>query len=72
MPTPRMKEILNTPRFLNVREAAAMLKVTPDYLYDLIDKKRGPPVIRFGRLMRIRTEDFDAWINSHLSSNPGM
>lgn len=60
-----MNAILNTPRFLRVPEAAELLKVTPKYLYEAIAEKRGPPVLRFGRLMRIRFEEFEAWVASH-------
>ena len=60
-----MNKILDTPRFLRVPEAAALLKVSSKYIYDAIAEGRGPPVCRFNKLFRIRVEDFDAWVNSH-------
>ena len=65
MPRP-MKRLLETPRFLQIREAAARLGVSSQFMYELIQRGKGPPTCRFGqRLLRIRIEDFDQWAEAN-------
>jgi excisionase family DNA binding protein len=49
------------PQFLRVREAAAVIGVTPAYLYTVMDGGH-LPYLRMGRLRRINVEDFRAFI----------
>lgn len=49
------------PIFVTVPEAAQLLSLKPDLLYRYIWDKKGPKVVRFGRLVRIRTEDLLRW-----------
>lgn len=66
MPPRAMKRMLETPRFLQIREAAVRLGVSSQFMYDLVKNGKGPPTCQFGpRLLRIRIEDFDQWIESN-------
>lgn len=47
-----------------IDEAAAKMKISRNYLYILIRKKRGPPVKRFGNRIRIPVQAFTAWLNT--------
>jgi excisionase family DNA binding protein len=48
---------------LDVRAAAALLRISPFSLYHWISEKRGIPVIRLSsRCVRFRRSDLQAWI----------
>lgn len=49
---------------LKVTEAAALLGVTRQHVYNLIE--RGLPAVRFGGITRIRRADLKAFAASHL------
>ena len=50
-------------RLLDVREAAALLGISPFSLYHWISQKRGIPVVRLSsRCVRFRWSDLEAWI----------
>lgn len=54
---------MNDDRLLDVREAAALLGISPFSLYHWISEKRGIPVIRLSsRCVRFRKSDLEAWI----------
>lgn len=54
---------LETDTAYTVAEAARELKISPKYLYVLIGQKKGPPVKRFGRIIRIPVAAFNDWLN---------
>lgn len=66
MRSPPMRAVLETPRFLKVTDAAKRLNVSDRFIYAAISENRGLPIIRFGKLIRIRIEDLDAWAEAHI------
>jgi excisionase family DNA binding protein len=63
--TPVSQPVPNFERFLNSREAAALLQIHPKTLQRLARKGelRG---MRVGRLWRFRASDLDAWVHLRL------
>ena len=54
-----------TSRFIQIKEAAARLGISSQFLYELIQQGKGPPAYRFGRrVLRIRPEEFNQWIET--------
>ncbi len=54
--------------FLGVKEAAALVGVTPEFIYQVLRGERGvdkPRVVRMGSRYRIPREEFIVWVNSH-------
>ena len=51
----------STPYFISVKEAANIIQMTPQFVYDAIRKKGGPPAKVFGRRIRLRHADFLKW-----------
>ena len=54
--------------FLGVKEAAALVGVTPEFIYQVLRGERGdskPRVVRMGSRYRIPRDDFIKWVNSH-------
>ena len=54
--------------FLGVKEAAALIGVTPEFIYQVLRGDRGddrPRVVRMGSRYRIPREEFIQWVNSH-------
>lgn len=47
--------------FISVKEAAATIRMSKEYLYQLIRRKKGPPVRRFGRTIRVPINEFMTW-----------
>jgi len=48
--------------FISVKEAAATIGMSKEFIYDLIRrKKRPPPFRRFGRVIRIPLDEFIQW-----------
>ncbi|MBB2921243.1 AlpA family transcriptional regulator [Cellulomonas cellasea] len=47
---------------MTLTELADFLSVTPQALYDLRSKGRGPRGFRVGRLLRFRQAEVEAWI----------
>ena len=66
MPAQPMNKILNTPRFLKVGDVAKLIGSTTWFIYEAI-KKGDLRACRFGRLVRIRSEDFEAWASGQTS-----
>ena len=49
------------PIFLTTKEAARLLKVTPRFLYNLVDQKKGPPIYKLGERFRFKQSDLLKW-----------
>jgi excisionase family DNA binding protein len=48
---------------LTVKQAAARVKVSEDFFYRLLAKRKGPRVKRVGNRIRITVTAFNQWIN---------
>lgn len=57
-------------QLLTASEAAQLLKVSPKTVYVMIEREE-IATVRFGRSVRIRKEDLENFINSHLVGNNG-
>jgi excisionase family DNA binding protein len=57
-------------QLLTASEAAQLLKVSPKTVYVMIEREE-IATVRFGRSVRIRKEDLEDFINSHLVGNNG-
>jgi excisionase family DNA binding protein len=55
------------PKFMDVKEVAEYLRVSPKTVYRMIDKNR-IPAIRVGKLWRFDAEAIDKWLQR--KSNP--
>ena len=54
--------------FLGVKEAASLVGMTPEFIYQVLRGERGddkPRVVRMGSRYRIPRDEFIAWVNSH-------
>ena len=60
----RIEQGADEDEMLKVAEAAALLGVTRQHVYNLIE--RGLPAVRFGGITRIRRTDLKAFAASHL------
>lgn len=49
-------------RLLSLREAADVLGVKEATLRDWRVDRKGPPAVKYGRLVRYRPSDLDQWI----------
>jgi len=59
-PSPLAKVEMITPQ-----EAAGILRISTDLMYDIIRGRRGnnrPPAVKVGRLYRIPADEFRAWM----------
>ena len=56
-------ELSSNPLLLTIPEAAKRLSLSPAKLYELIARRKGPPVIHIGRSARIAISDLLAWID---------
>ncbi|MEO7018979.1 MAG: helix-turn-helix domain-containing protein [Ktedonobacteraceae bacterium] len=54
-------ELSSNPLLLTIPEAAKRLSLSPAKLYELIARRKGPPVIHIGRAARIAMHDLRAW-----------
>ncbi|WP_225754853.1 AlpA family transcriptional regulator [Actinotalea sp. Marseille-Q4924] len=52
------------PTTMTLAELAAFLAVSPQALYDLRSKGRGPRGFRVGRHLRFRAAEIEAWIRA--------
>lgn len=55
---------MSTTRWLGTTEAAEFLGVVPRTLYRMIDENL-LPAYRMGRVIRLKEEDLDAYLESH-------
>lgn len=55
------------PRMINVREVAAILSISTRSVWRLVAAGELPQPIRFGRNVRWRLEDVEAWIEARAS-----
>lgn len=53
-------------RLLSLREAATYLDVKEATLRDWRVDRKGPPAVKYGRLVKYRREDLDQWIADRL------
>ena len=51
---------------INEKDAAAFLAMSVHYLRQARVKGRGPAYARFGRSIRYRPADLDAWLSTHM------
>lgn len=58
----------NRPEFLTRRQAGEYLNVSPGWLANIANSPAAPPHCRFGRAVRYRRADLDAWAEAHLVS----
>lgn len=60
-------------RLLDIDEVAAYLRIPKNTLYKWRVKGEGPRAIRFGKHLRFRRRDVEAWLDAHYerSSGPG-
>ena len=63
--TPVSQPIPHFERFLNSREAAALLQIHPKTIQRLA-RKGEIRAMRIGKLWRFRASDLDAWVDSRL------
>ena len=56
-------EVANNSLLLTIPEAAKRLSLSPAKLYELITRRKGPPVIHIGRAARIAVGDLHTWID---------
>jgi excisionase family DNA binding protein len=55
---------MNENSLLDVREAAALLRIAPGTLYHWLSESRDVPVVRLGaRCVRFRRSDLEQWIS---------
>ena len=57
------------PVFIKPAEAARIIRVSEQMMYDIISGKRGngsPKVLKFGRAYRIPRDEFMAWANAQV------
>ena len=52
------------PIFIRLKQAARLLDVNHETLRRWIADDKGPPVHKIGRNIRIRSTDFEAWLES--------
>lgn len=56
---------INADRLWNIEEVAAYLKVSVNTLRYWRARGEGPRCHRFGKHLRYRVEDVDAWVDEH-------
>jgi len=59
---PQRNGPLELPIFLTTKEAARFLKITPDFLYNLVSQKKGPPMYQLGARFRFKQSELIKWI----------
>ena len=64
-PTRPRGPIRSTPHSLSEADGASYSGVSRAYLRQARAQGKGPAFCRFGRAVRYRIEDLDAWINAH-------
>jgi Helix-turn-helix domain len=50
---------------ISERKAAEAIGLSPSYMRQLRNRGAGPPYLRFGKAVRIRPDDLDAWAEAH-------
>lgn len=58
-----MRQAGNEPAVYTIDEAAREMKISRNYLYILIRKRKGPPIKRLGNRIRIPVRAFNEWLN---------
>lgn len=59
----------NPPRMIDVREVATILGISTRSVWRLVSRSELPQPIRFGRNVRWRASDIDAWIDTQITTN---
>ncbi len=59
---PSEPSTLRDPLLLTIPQAARRLGISRAMLYSLLAQRKGPPVVRLGRSVRISLESLRAWI----------
>jgi hypothetical protein len=57
-----LQQLMKRRRPLSVKEAADLLGVCTDYIYDRLGTPKGPPYNKRGRVYRLPTYDFVMWM----------
>lgn len=57
-----------TGRLLSLREAAVYLDVAEATLRDWRVDRKGPPAVKYGRLVKYRVADLDQWISDRVEA----
>jgi excisionase family DNA binding protein len=60
---------ISTPRMIDVKEVATILKVSKRTVWRLVASGELPQPIRFGRNVRWKLEDVEAWIEGLSKKN---
>ena len=55
-------------RLLSLKEAAVYLDVAEATLRDWRVDRKGPPAVKFGRLVKYRREDLDQWVSDRIEA----
>ena len=59
-----MQRAGSEPAVYTIDEAAREMKISRNYLYVLIRKRKGPPFKRLGNRIRIPVRAFNEWLNA--------
>ncbi len=59
------------PLLLTIPEAAQRLSISRAMLYALLAQKKGPPVVRIGRSVRISVASLEAWLRQYEQEQQG-
>jgi excisionase family DNA binding protein len=59
------------PLLLTIPEAAQRLSISRALLYALLARKKGPPVVRIGRAVRISVASLEAWLRQYEQEQQG-
>ena len=54
--------------YYSIAECARRLATTPQTIYKWMGKGEFAPVIKVGSMYRVKTSDFESWVNSILTS----
>lgn len=52
---------------LTMKQTAAVINVTPQYIYKMIGEGKFPAPVKLGRMTRFRLADLEQYINAHAS-----
>jgi excisionase family DNA binding protein len=58
------------PRLHTIDETAARLRVCSRTVWRLIERGTGPPTVRIGRKVFIRSVDLEGWLLTRVSQQP--
>jgi len=56
--------VLSKEEYLTVKEAAGILRISQDFMRDIVRGRRGknkPPALKIGTIYRLPIDDFNEW-----------